>query len=697
MPARRNEIRKQIWLICIFVFILSAGVRLFELPRWDVADLHIDGERLLATNDAYFWVAGAEGVNPAAQSHPMAVLLDALSLILPISLADIAFWGSILLAALVAVPLALWCDSLQLSKAMFAAPLLISLTPAFYNRTRLGFYDSDWATLFFPLLIGWLLGVWIQPHLRKSAQSDQTEPDRNIDRTMPAILILLTAIALPWHNAIGLFLLAFLGIAFLLSLFLGTPKGRAATFPGLTAVALVVWLGWIGAAAGLIFLWFMKLVPTRFQNRRVTRLLGVIFVTLLVVSAAFQFRGYLADAIPAYAGEFFGQAEPQAASFSLVFPDTTASIQETQHPDLMEALSGSAFHPLLGAAGILGLFILLRRKITASFFLPLLVLGLGSVRLGVRFTMYAAPAILLGLFTVLDWLLTYTRERGNWGTFTRIGIPTILLLTIVPAVDQTLRYLPVETVVDKAHAETLVELSGIGDPAGTIWTSWDYGYAAQHFSGMNTFADGRRNSGEYLFSLGVVFGSESIYRSADFIHFAAQHDNVPWEVWETWSETEWDTWWEALGNDDSPIESLPVPAYLFVQWEATPFLKWYAYYESWEFAAQAGQHSRVWSIRMPQELDLNSGVFEFDGDQRVQAVTIDVLSESGVLHYDFPKTGGPHLLVNQINGEVMLLDEAAYRSAFIQLLLLPVDELEAASPFHLVIEDFPYVRVFELH
>jgi len=44
----------------------------------------------------------------------------------------------------------------------------------------------------------------------------------------------------------------------------------------------------------------------------------------------------------------------------------------------------------------------------------------------------------------------------------------------------------------------------------------------------------------------------------------------------------------------------------------------------------------------------------------------------------------------------MLLDETAYRSTFIQLLILPVDQLEDVSPFRLLIDDQPFVRVFEL-
>ncbi len=98
----------QIITICFAVFLFSAGMRLIEYPRWDQSSFKVDGEWLLATHDAYFWVAGAEDVNPIAEPMPMAIMLDVLSRIFPIPIANLAFWASILLAALVAIPLALW-------------------------------------------------------------------------------------------------------------------------------------------------------------------------------------------------------------------------------------------------------------------------------------------------------------------------------------------------------------------------------------------------------------------------------------------------------------------------------------------------------------------------------------------------------------------------------------------------------------
>jgi hypothetical protein len=100
---------------------------------------------------------------------------------------------------------------------------------------------------------------------------------------------------------------------------------------------------------------------------------------------------------------------------------------------------------------------------------------------------------------------------------------------------------------------------------------------------------------------------------------------------------------------------------------------------------------------MPLELDLETGVFQFDDDQILPVVTIDLLDEADSHHYDYSENGGgPHLLLNYATGEVLLLDESAYRSTLVQFLILPVDRLGDALPFKLLIDEQPFVRVFEL-
>jgi len=105
----------QIVAICFAAFLFSAGLRLIEYPRWDQSNFKVDGEWLLATHDAYFWVAGAEGVNPIAEPMPMAILLDVLSRIFPI----------------------------PLGRSWERSPRLSTIGPAWVSTTRIGRYYSS--------------------------------------------------------------------------------------------------------------------------------------------------------------------------------------------------------------------------------------------------------------------------------------------------------------------------------------------------------------------------------------------------------------------------------------------------------------------------------------------------------------------------------------------------------------------------
>jgi dolichyl-diphosphooligosaccharide--protein glycosyltransferase len=517
------------------------------------------------------------------------------------------------------------------------------------------------------------------------------------ERIIPAILIVLTAVALPWHNSIGLYILALLGLAATLVVVLGVPETRSASFLTLLAIALVVGAGWIGAVVGLMLVWWMGRFPARFRHPWSTRLIGVGLFVMLAVILGIQFQEYLSIAIPAYMGKLFGDWGSHASGLALLFPNFTASVRETQKVNLAVILEGIAFHPLLGAAGVLGYLVILWKKPAAVLLLPLLLLGLGAVRLGIRFTMFATPVVLLGLLVPLDWISAQAGERYAWDKRLRAAVSLTTVLVLIPVMVQVNWRIPVETVVGKAHARALTTLGEIADPAGTIWTWWDYGYASQHFAGLETFADGRRNTGDYLFSLGTVLGSDTLDRSAEFIHFAVWRNFEPWDVWNTWSEAELEAWLDGLGRGETQSEPLPAAQYLIVQWEGIPALVWIQYYGSWDFHTQEGQLSRVSKVMRPLELDLETGVFRFDGDQILHAVTVDILDESVEQHYDYPaNAGGPHLLLNNATGEVMLLDETAYRSTFIQLLILPVDQLEDVSSFTLLIDDQPFVRVFEL-
>ncbi len=662
--------RRETWLtlgICILAFSLSAGMRLLEVPRWDPAEHQVDGEYILATHDAYFWVAGAEGVNQRSDGTPMSILLEAGEVLFRNSPVQIAFWVPVLLAALVAIPIALWALQLDAPYVALLAAVLGSLAPAFYSRTRLGYYDTDWATLFFPLMISWLLAVWVQPRLRFSDHTQANDSSTSFELKKPVLNVLIVAVGTPWHNFIALYLTSLLWIAAVFIVLFGRKGTRGSSLKVLIAIALTVGLGWVGAVSGLVFLWLGDRIEERFDLQWVRRFMMVLLLILLLILTWIQFESYILTTLSTYASWLIRDVSTSRGTSSFAYPELVASLRETQSMTISGILEGIVFNQWLGILGIFGFAVLLWKKPITFFLLPLLLMGLASMRLGARFAMFAAPVVFLGLFVPLNWVLAQVDQRNKRGEKTRGFIAISGLVIGLVWVYQSYVRLPIESVISKGHVEVLRELGDIAEPESLVWTWWDYGYATQYYTRSDTFADGGRNRGEYLFTLGHVFGALDPYHSAGMVRFATEKDHMPWVTWETWDEDQMRSWLEGLSEDDVSTSTLP-PQYIILQWEAIHFLPWIQYFGSWDFKEGEGF-----------------------------VVTVDILDEGGLQHYAYPENaGGPHLLLDTGSSGVILLDEMAYNSTLVQLLISDPDESTFTGPYDLVIDGFPSARVFRL-
>ena len=154
------------WLHGLFWGLVTLGLafalRMLEWPCWQDPEYRLGSEWLLATHDAYHWVAGAEGFGHAV-GHPMAVMLRGMADLLGTYPAAVAFWFPALLSCFVAVIVYAWVWALGSMEAGVAAGLLTSLAPGFLARTLLGYYDTDLVTLFFPLLMTLAPACWAMP------------------------------------------------------------------------------------------------------------------------------------------------------------------------------------------------------------------------------------------------------------------------------------------------------------------------------------------------------------------------------------------------------------------------------------------------------------------------------------------------------------------------------------------------------
>lgn len=678
--------------VCIAAFLISALLRVVEVQRWDPERHMLGGEYILATHDAYAWVAGAEEIDSRAADHPMARMLRFLSAVTKIPSAKLAFWLPAVLVALSAVPITLWAANLGApTMAMLAAGVLGTYTPAVFSRTRLGYFDTDWATLFFPVLVSLLIAVWLQANMNDKGLEQSKRGIRRWALYRPMLLLLVIPIALNWHGYIKISIVAMVWIALALLIFKRCQGMGRTVGIDLIAITLATGLGWIGALLGLLLVVFAnRLVISQPGAIRLGRMGLWLSVILLLAFSVFQYQDYLIERIPHY---FHLNGFDTA---SLTFPDLARSVRETQGIAIRAALQGIAYQAWLCVLGMLGYIFLAIKRQAALLLTPALLLGLLSPSIGMRFTMFASPVVILGLCVATSWILP--EGVAMWGKElpgSQLLFAAVLLIGI-PLIQRSYGRFPVETVLEPEHASALRELDSVAARDGLIWTWWDYGYAAQYFAGMPTFADGGRNSGPYLFTLGSVLGDDDIASSAERIRYSAAHDNEPWMVWQGWDPARVDSWFkeDAFSTE---VDELPVPQYLVVQWEAISFLPWIQYYGSWNFEENEGRIHAVVKRVQPLELDLEKGKFIDRSGGEVELVSADLLGEREVEHIDFThQEMGLHLLIRLRDSDVYLLDDQAYRSTLVQLLILPEQLTRPGSGFELIVDERPDARIFEV-
>lgn len=428
-------------------------LRLQEWPSWQEVEFRLGSEMLLATHDAYHWVAGAEGFE-FGTGHPMSELLRILALILGTDPAQVAFWLPPVMASLVALLVFLWAWSMGSMEAGFCAGILASLAPGFLARTLFGYADTDLVTLFLPLVIGLAPACWVMRFLRhplalpfmclrRRVPLAFEAPSHTSGSMLAPVWIiwlgtsgLLSAWAQDWHSMFP-YLIRYNIALFALMALLLAKRGEHRT--ALLAV-LCYALPALAEIPGILFplaLLVAILGQVRDFLKFMQRPLTIVFFGLLVLvllvdmsvlnTMLHHIQGYLkrsGDAVSA------GLADP------LVFPSVAQSIIEIQDLSLPEILI--YFHPWAPVAvlGMLGFLLVLWARSGALFLLPLIALTFLSTKMGGRLVMFGAPVVALGLTLPVDWLactLGDIRARRIRRVFLICCLAAILCLVLFPA------------------------------------------------------------------------------------------------------------------------------------------------------------------------------------------------------------------------------------------------------------------------
>jgi len=705
-------------LLALVVYAATLAVRLGDLPKWDYDALRVDNEYIMATHDAYAWLAGAYGVGTGTGT-PLARMARAYADLTGRPAGEFAFFAPAFGSSLVAVAVLLWAWTLGGLEAGLGAGFMAALAPGFYFRTRLGYYDTDIATLLFPVLQSWMVAHWLAPHLRRPLDLLRGRPDAHAgDEPAPASLAWPLAAGLlvrlggaDWHSHLPDFNLGVACLALVLVLVLGRPGARPRLAWGLVLLGLAGFHADLGLGLAMALAAFLHFAPRRAAPA--LRRLGPPLVAAALVlgmaaanhgvagKALEKFRVYSKPTVEAVEGANQSgspaapaQAPDASRTEPPVYPGITQSVVEAQNVSTPEVLSQILARPWLARAGMAGFLLVLFFRPVAAFLAPLLGLALLGSVLGARMTMFGGPAAALGVFLPVAWGVKRLTAGRAWGPWAGALASAVLAAVLVGPLAADYGNLAPTPILNKPHAVALKALAKAAPEGSRIWTWWDWGYASQYYARRMSFADGARHSGEYLYPLAVALTTASPLQASQVIAFSALWGYAPWTEWNKRSGQEVNGFMGFIAHNrfaERPKEK----QYLVAAWENLRLIPWISYYGTWNAATGQGVHGVSQSLDPNFQVDDAKGILTMSGGGTVPLASADLLTAQGRTNEKFSAPRGAHLVVNRVAGQAFIMDDLAYNSMMVQMLISPPNNPFFQGAFRLVYDGFPMVRIYE--
>lgn len=688
-------------LFSVIVYFIAFGLRLIDLPKWSNPLCTFDGEYIMGTHDAYYWLAGARGVGSAV-NHPMASLLRFLGSLTGITYGNLAFWLPAFMAGLTAIAAFLWGMLVGGRWVGLAGAVFATSIPSFYFRTRLSYYDTDLVTLFFPLITSGLLAGWVLQGLRSSWLPSKSEDKVDFEPTvydyfLPYLSGILVLYGGTWHTDVRMFGFVVAVIGTFLSFFCAdSSKNRATLFKGLFIFAVSAFWGLGGVAVGLMLVFVF--CDARFREHKILNNFWI-YLVLLVVAIALSGAGSMA--ISDVFSKVLNYMKPVSEygaepSHTPIYPGVTQSIIEVQNISygaLFMNVIGSKF---LGWAGFLFFFGLILIRPISIMVLPLAFAGIAAVYIGGRFGMFCGLPLGIGVGGFGNFI--FQRFLKNKNDFKKLSwlVPCCFSLMLVGTNSKLYSNMQVTPIMYPEHVKALIEAGKEMPEGSTVWTWWDWGYASMYYTGRNSFANGGNHAGQLLYPLAFAYSTPSLKQSSQFMKYCALNSDSPSTVWDKMRASDVSALIKSFGskNYNFPVKN---KQYLVITWKDVNLAYWILYYGSWNVATGMGVHPSTSLVNSAFSLDVNQGFMLIKGEQsKIPLSTVRILGKNEITVKGFDHPKAPALLYNKVLRQGFMLDEFSNSSMLVRLLSEDPESPAISRHFKLVYEGSPFVRVYEV-
>ena len=694
--------------LIVLAFIFSVLVRMIWVYQFSDAEaFKFAGEFMINTNDGYFWAEGARDlVSGTSQQHSLSPVESAptwltyvIVKLLPFSFETIIFYMPAFFGSLIVVPMILIGQNLKLPEVGFLAALLASIAVSYYNRTMVGYYDTDMLTIVFPVFLLWSLILALRTKEEKYLLITALEiiayrwwyPQSYSLEFSYFGLILLYAVIFDRKNVFNFKLLAIMMFAMM-------------GLPSLWRLVLVV------AVYGVF-------KQEKFQ-KYVWYILGL-SVGLFFLTGGFdpiwaQLKGYV----------FKDIVEVSKDSLPLHFFSVMQTVREAGQISFVTFAERISGHTVTFVLSLVGCAILIWRNPVMLLGLPLLGLGFLALVGGLRFTIYAVPIVAFGsaylLFTCSVFVqgLFINEKVGQVvkSSVVILGALAILYPNILHVIDYR-----VPTVFNKNEVDLLEKLKSVSEREDYVVAWWDYGYPLRYYVDTKTLIDGGKHSGDANFPVSYML-TNPLEKAAKLARFEVEYTEnafIKAEKNETvMNNTAQMTLDTGFKNANDFLDSLDTNITLPLK---TRDIFFYLPYRMMGIYPTVAQFSNLdimngKTVRQPFFFQANRFQDSADKIDFGQGVSLDKvkgivkLGAQEVLLKRFVKTGytkdkklakeenSVHangqfsIIYMQAYNSFLILDEASYNASYIQLFVLENYDEKLFEP---IILD-PYAKVYKL-
>ncbi len=490
-------------LTLIYIAFAYVFVFLFHLYwlTWasKIPEFYWHGQVMINNVDGYYYGSGAQKIlygmheyNPRLEhlyspGNGLMVITAYIAKFFHLSIDSVMLYLPAIVSSLVVVPIILIGRLYGNLLWGFLAALIGGIGWSFYNRTLVGYFDTDMFSVVLPVFVLYFLLASI----KKESLTD-------------VFVAVILAIIYPWVYGSGKAVLYSVVALYGLYLFVfRVLKNKEDVFV-LKAILLIsipllpfnIFIQFILAI--LIFLTFKKADISKYQKQ--------LLYGAIVAFLAFLFGTNLVMAVLKH---IISYTESSKNVENLHFLNVAKTVREAGHIPwyiVFDRIIGSSVGLVIA---VIGYILLIKRYKEFIIALPLWGIGFFAFFGGLRFTVYAVPIAAVSGVYFFFWLAEKIKNQKLKKFVPIIGSIILIIPNITHIVgcceDNKLlasieKFYPlsstpyiVPTTFKKSEVEVLDELRKKSNEKDYVITWWDYGYPIWYYANVNTLIDGGKH------------------------------------------------------------------------------------------------------------------------------------------------------------------------------------------------------------